>query len=182
MKPKKTLKKAMYPQIWYCGRCGAKVPANMVEKASKGTVPEHKIKKCPSCNRVSPVFDFIPSEENVKKFLKSQDVKKGMKGDKSLPTFDDMIKDIPVKEENKELRKSIKDLEKLDKEDVDKIKQKMADPNLLVDTVKETQKEVSGEEDTIISEILVATTRLVKGAIPESKNLAKLRRLARGGL
>jgi len=47
----------------------------------------------------------------------------------------------------------------------------MADPNLLLDTVEEIQKEVAGEEDTIISEIIVATTRLVKGATPESKNL-----------
>lgn len=47
----------------------------------------------------------------------------------------------------------------------------MADPNLLVNIIKEIQKEVAGEEDTIIAEIIVTTTRLVKDAIAESKNL-----------
>ena len=47
----------------------------------------------------------------------------------------------------------------------------MKDPNLLINTVKEIQKEVAGEEDTIIAEIIIATTRLVKGAISESRNL-----------
>ena len=44
-------------------------------------------------------------------------------------------------------------------------------PSLLVDTTIEVKKEVAGEEDAIISEIIVSNTRLVKGASPESKNL-----------
>ena len=77
-KPAKTLKKAMTQKTWYCGRCGAKISVEAIEKAPKGTVPEWKIRKCPSCKRASTVFDFVPSEENVKKFLKAQDVKNGM--------------------------------------------------------------------------------------------------------
>lgn len=47
----------------------------------------------------------------------------------------------------------------------------LQDPKLIINIVNEVQKEVAGEEDTIISEIIVATTRLVKEAIPEAKNL-----------
>jgi len=48
----------------------------------------------------------------------------------------------------------------------------LSDPNLLINTVKEVQQNgVAGEEDTIIALIIVATTRLVKQAIPESRNL-----------
>ena len=66
-------------------------------------------------------------------------------------------------------KKTIKEKEDAD---IKKIKKKMADPNLLLDTVKEIQKSgVAGEEDTILAEIIVATTRLVKNAIPESINL-----------
>jgi len=47
--------------------------------------------------------------------------------------------------------------------DVKKIKQKMADPNLLLDTVKEIQQSgVAGEEDTILAQIIVTSSRLVK--------------------
>ena len=44
-------------------------------------------------------------------------------------------------------------------------------PDLIINIIKEVQKEVSGEEDTIIAEIIIATTRLVKNSIPESTNL-----------
>ena len=67
--------------------------------------------------------------------------------------------------------KKTKTIAEGDKKDFDKIKEKMRDPNLLIDVVREVQKEVAGEEDTILAEIIVATTRLVSGASPESKNL-----------
>lgn len=47
----------------------------------------------------------------------------------------------------------------------------LQDPELIIKTVKEIQKDVSGEEDTIIAEIIVVSTRLVRNAIPESTNL-----------
>jgi len=74
---------------------------------------------------------------------------------------------------NKELARHVKkkNIQTKENELVKQIKEKMTDPNLLVDAIKEIGKEVAGEEDTIITEIIVATTRLVKGAIPESKNL-----------
>lgn len=56
-------------------------------------------------------------------------------------------------------------------EQVKKIKEKMKDPNLLIDTIKEIQKQVTGEEDTITAQIIITSTRLVKNAIPESTNL-----------
>ena len=54
-----------------------------------------------------------------------------------------------------------------------KIEAILKDPDLLVRTVEEIQVsgDVAGEEDTIISEIIIATTRLVKGVKAESKNL-----------
>ncbi len=49
---------------------------------------------------------------------------------------------------------------------------KMKEPTFLVDIIKEVQNNgVAGEEDTIASLIIVATTRRVKNAIPESTNL-----------
>ena len=46
------------------------------------------------------------------------------------------------------------------------------DPEFLIKTVNEVQNNgVSGEEDTIIAEIIIASTRLVEGASAESKNL-----------
>ena len=47
----------------------------------------------------------------------------------------------------------------------------LEDPGLLVNTIKEVQKEVSGEEDTIASLVIVENTRLVKNASAESRNL-----------
>ena len=64
-----------------------------------------------------------------------------------------------------------KTLAEKDEEFKQQILKKMADPTLLVDIVKEVQKEVSGEEDTITAEIITTSTRLVKNAIPESTNL-----------
>jgi len=59
-----------------------------------------------------------------------------------------------------------------EKETLKKIKDKMKDPNLLVDTIKEAQNNgVAGEEDTIVAITIIATARLVKNAIPESTNL-----------
>ena len=88
-------------------------------------------------------------------------IKKGM----------EITKEEAIKENKKLAKLRKKTIAEKDKEFVEKVQKAMADPNLLVDTIKEIQKEVSGEEDTIISEIIVATTRLVKGSIPESKNL-----------
>ncbi len=47
----------------------------------------------------------------------------------------------------------------------------LRDPKFIIYIVEEVQKEVSGEEDTIISEIIVSNTRLVENVNPESKNL-----------
>ncbi len=74
-------------------------------------------------------------------------------------------------ERQKELEQKKKTITDQEQEMVEKIKKKMKDPNLLVDTVKEVQKEVAGEEETIIAIIIVTSTRLVKNAIPESVNL-----------
>ena len=71
------------------------------------------------------------------------------------------------KQEEKERQEQYKKAMQQEKESV-KIRH---DQNFLINVVKEIQKEVAGEEDTIISEIIVANTRLVKDAAPESKNL-----------
>ena len=57
-------------------------------------------------------------------------------------------------------------------EEKQKTKEYLKKPELLVETIKEVQKNgVAGEEDTILSLILLSSTRLVKGASAESKNL-----------
>lgn len=62
-----------------------------------------------------------------------------------------------------------KKLSKIEKKEIRNI---LTDPSLIVDTIQEVQNNgISGEEDTILSLILVSTTRLVKGANAESKNL-----------
>jgi predicted transcriptional regulator len=69
-------------------------------------------------------------------------------------------------------KKDNKTIAEKEKETLAKIQRKMKDPRLLVDTIKEVQNNgVAGEEDTILAEIIVATTRLVENAIPESTNL-----------
>ncbi len=83
----------------------------------------------------------------------------------------EITKEIAIKENKKLAKLRKKTIEEKDKEFADNIKKAMANPSFLVDVLKEIQKEVAGEEDTIIAQIIVATTRLVKGAIPESKNL-----------
>lgn len=54
-------------------------------------------------------------------------------------------------------------------EEQEKIKLQKS-PALLVETIKEVGKSVAGEQDTILSLILIAMTRLVKGVKAESKN------------
>ncbi len=57
-------------------------------------------------------------------------------------------------------------------EEIQKGNELLKQSDLLVNTIKEVQKNgVAGEEDTILSEIIVTNTRLVKGASAESKNL-----------
>jgi len=73
-------------------------------------------------------------------------------------------------ERQKTIKEKIIEADKLEKECIKKTPKILSDPKLLINTVEEIQKEVAGEEDTIIAEIIIATTRLVKGAIPESKN------------
>ncbi len=58
-----------------------------------------------------------------------------------------------------------------EKETFQNIIKKMESKSFFVDTIKEINKEVEGEEDTIAAEIIVATTRLVNQRIPESINL-----------
>lgn len=53
----------------------------------------------------------------------------------------------------------------------DEIVDHLKDPQLMINVVNEIQKQVAGEEDTIIAETIITTTRLVKEAIPEAKNL-----------
>lgn len=60
---------------------------------------------------------------------------------------------------------------KLTKDEKKQARDYLVKPSFLVDTVKEIQKNVTGEEDTILALIILATTRLVKNAIPESTNL-----------
>jgi len=81
-------------------------------------------------------------------------------------------------EENKKLNKSrrpikeyFEETKRLEEEAEKKAPVILSDPALLPNTVNEIQKQVAGEEDTIIALIITATTRLVKNAIPESKNL-----------
>jgi hypothetical protein len=76
-----------------------------------------------------------------------------------------------TKEEAIKLNKKPKTIAEKEEKKVEQILAELKSPSLLVDTVKEVQKHVAGEEDTIIAEIIVATTRLVKNSIPESTNL-----------
>ncbi len=58
------------------------------------------------------------------------------------------------------------------KEEAEEREKLLRDPGFLVKTINEVQNNgVSGEEDTIIAEIIIASTRLVEGASAESKNL-----------
>ncbi len=58
------------------------------------------------------------------------------------------------------------------KDEHEKQKKFLKDPELLIKTIKEVQNNgVAGEEDTIITLIIIASTRLVKNATPESRNL-----------
>jgi len=82
-----------------------------------------------------------------------------------------VTKEVAIKENKKLANTRNKTIAEKEVETVEKIKKSMADPNFLINTLKEIQKEVAGEEDTIISLIIVATTRLVKNATPESRNL-----------
>lgn len=74
------------------------------------------------------------------------------------------------KREEEQARQLKKDTEEGIAEEQKKIDY-LHDPKFIIYIVEEIQKEVAGEEDTIIAEIMVATTRLVSGAMPESKNL-----------
>ena len=81
-----------------------------------------------------------------------------------------------TKEEAKKLNKELakiknKTIAEKNQEFIKKVQKTMKDPNFLINTIKEIQKDVAGEEDTIIALIIVATTRLVKNATPESRNL-----------
>lgn len=69
-----------------------------------------------------------------------------------------------------ELNKSLPTRQEWEREEQKRITI-LQNPELLINVVNEVQKEVAGEEDTIIAETIVASTRLVKEAIPEAKNL-----------
>lgn len=71
----------------------------------------------------------------------------------------------------KSLREKLLKAEKLERECEKRTPEILNNPKLLINIINEVQKEVAGEEDTITAEIIIATTRLVKDAIPESKNL-----------
>lgn len=90
-------------------------------------------------------------------FIKITGEKVGREEINELPKIKGIVKKKTIAEKQEEKTKQIL--------------KKMNDPDLLIDTIKEIQKEVAGEEDTIIALIIVSTTRLLKGALPESKNL-----------
>jgi len=61
---------------------------------------------------------------------------------------------------------------KLTDQDKEQIREHLTKPSLIVDTIKEVQKNgVAGEEDTILALIILASTRLVKNVSAEAKNL-----------
>ena len=97
--------------------------------------------------------------------------KDGMHEEKKLAKGMEISKGEAIKENKKLAKLRKKTIVETNQEFVKKVQNAMKDPNILVNTLREIQKEVAGEEDTIIAEIIVATTRLVKGAIPESTNL-----------
>lgn len=80
------------------------------------------------------------------------------------------LKHAEADRQNK-IKEKILEAEKLEREYEKRTPEILSDPKLLVNTVEEIKKEVAGEEDTILTEIIITTTRLVKDAIPESKNL-----------
>lgn len=75
------------------------------------------------------------------------------------------------KEREFEEHGELPDVREVLKKEQQEIEQHLKKPELLVETIKEVQKEVAGEEDTIAAITIVATTRLVDNAIPESTNL-----------
>ena len=82
-----------------------------------------------------------------------------------------ITKDDAKKENEKLAKLRKKTISEKDQEFIKKVQKTMKDPYFLINAVKEIQKDVAGEEDTIIALIIVATTRLVKNATPESRNL-----------
>ena len=90
---------------------------------------------------------------------------------KELAKSMEITEEEAINESKKLAKLRNKTITEKDAETVEKIKKTMADPNFLINTIKEIQKDVAGEEDTIIALIIVATTRLVKNATPESRNL-----------
>lgn len=97
--------------------------------------------------------------------------KDGMHEEKKLAKSMEITKEVADKENKKLAKLRKKTIAEKNAGTIEEIEKAMVDPNLLINTVKEIQKEVAGEEDTIIAEIIIATTRLVKGAIAESRNI-----------
>lgn len=89
---------------------------------------------------------------------------------KELSKDMEISKEEAIKENKKLAKTRNKTIAEKDDETLKKIKVSMTDPNFLINTIKEIQKEVNGEIDTIIALIIIANTRLVKNAIPESRN------------
>ena len=76
-----------------------------------------------------------------------------------------------AKEELHEQIEQYKKIPQMLEEEAQQIEDYISNPDLITQLIQEVQISVSGEEDTIIAIILIATTRLVKNAIPESTNL-----------
>lgn len=74
------------------------------------------------------------------------------------------------KEENEQKRKHKEQTTQGMKEEGESAKIRH-DPQFLIRIIEEIQKDVAGEEDTIIAVTILATLRLMKDAAPESKNL-----------
>ncbi len=88
----------------------------------------------------------------------------------------DIVNKQLVENARAEIRDSIGQMKNCSAEDIIKkereaIHSLQKNPELFVKTIKEVQKEVAGEEDTIAALIIVTTTRLVDNAISESTNL-----------
>ena len=146
----------------YCSNCSSGITQDTKLKEDKNGALRGN---CTCCKKKNVVFtDKLPDPKKAKQ---KKELAKGME-----------ISEEEAIKENKKLnkaRRSIKDIleetDQLEKEAQKRTPEILSDPAILPNAVKEIQKEVAGEEDTIIALILIATTRLVKNAIPESKNL-----------
>jgi hypothetical protein len=80
------------------------------------------------------------------------------------------IKELEESQKTYETTEAVLQRESSDEEREEEIEY-LTKPDLLVQTIKEVQKDVAGEEDTIAAISIITATRLVDNSIPESTNL-----------